>query len=171
MISIRKAFIAAIALIGSVSVASAQPVVPGGAGTPQLSPYLNLLRNSSNNSNPAFNYLTITRPQQQFAMQANQLNQQIQSNTFQLQQQQAAMNGAFALGYGDANMPLTGHKTTFNSLGSHFNNLGGAFSVNRMGGSQIGQGMMFRPQAGMGTGSSMTGAAGGAMGGAAGIRR
>ena len=52
---IRRAAFAALAFVGSVSVALAQPTVPGAGnvGAPPLSPYLNLLRNNNNNANPA----------------------------------------------------------------------------------------------------------------------
>ena len=165
---IRRAAFAALAFVGMVSVALAQPTVPGAGnvGTPPLSPYLNLLRNNNNNANPAFNYLTITRPQQQFNQAANQLNQQLQATNVQLQQQ-AGQNGNYVLGAGDANLPLTGHRTTFGNLGNHFNNLGGG-AGGRIGGPQIGGGMGL-PGAGMNR--PQGGGAGAARGGAAGIRR
>lgn len=163
-------------------VAGAQPVAPGGGvGGTGVSPYLNLLRNNTNNANPAFNYLTITRPQLQLAQQANQLNQNLQMTNQQLMNQQA-QGGVIILG-GDNAQPVTGHRTTFGNVGSHFNNIGGGAGGGiRMGAGfgmmngGIGQG--FQPGAGrMGGGGGM-GAAMGARGvpgvggfGAGGIRR
>lgn len=164
---IRRAAYAAFALIGSVSVAFAQPTVPGAGnvGSPPLSPYLNLMRNQSNNANPAFNYLTITRPQQQFNQAANRLNQQLQATNVQLQQNQ---NSLAILG-GDTGLPVTGHAATFGNLGNRFGNIGGSGGGGRVGGPQLGGGMMNRP---VGTGSSSLGASGARGGSAAnGIRR
>ena len=165
---IRRAAIAAFAFVGSVSLAFAQPTVPGAGnvGTPPLSPYLNLLRNNNNNANPAFNYLTITRPQMQFNQAANQLNQQLQATNFQLQQQ-AGQNNSMVLG-GDSNLPLTGHTTSFGYLGNHFNNLSGV-AGGRSGGTQFGGGMN-RPLGG-GAGAAGLGASAARGAGAAGIRR
>lgn len=161
---IRRAAIVAIAFVGSVSVAFAQPTVPGAGnvGSPPLSPYLNLLRNNSNNANPAFNYLTITRPQMQFNQAANQLNQQLQNTNAQLQQQQ----GQIGILGGDGSMPVTGHAATFGNLGGHFGNLGGVGNYGRLGGSQMGMGMMNRPGGMNGSTAGM-----GARAAAPGVRR
>ena len=146
----RRTALAAVAFVGSVSAALAQPTVPGagGVGSPPLSPYLNLLRNSSNNANPAFNYLTITRPQMQFNQAANSLNQQLQATNLQLQQQAAGQNGMMILG-GDTSQPYTGHRTTFGNLGGHFGNLGGV-GGSRVGGTMMGGGMGLPGGAGRG---------------------
>ena len=153
---IRRATFVAVAFVGTVSVAVAQPTIPsaGNVGSPPLSPYLNLLRNNNNNANPAFNYLTITRPQQQLNQAANQLNQQLQMTNGQLQQQA----GQIGILGGDNGMPVTGHAATFGNLGNHFGNLGNGGGA-RAGGIQFGGGAMGRP-------ASAAGARG-----AAGIRR
>lgn len=159
----------AIFALGLALPAFAQPIAPQGpaGGGPGISPYLNLLRNNTNNANPAFNYLTITRPQMALAQQANQLNQNLQLTNQQLQQQ--GQGGLIILG-GDTTQPVTGHRTTFGNLGGHFNNIGGGgmgglrIGGGTMGGGQIGMG--FQPgagRAGMGAGAGM-GAAMGARG-------
>jgi cytochrome c1 len=175
---LRRAALAAVAFVGSVSVALAQPAVPGAGGvaSPPLSPYLNLLRNNSNNANPAFNYLTITRPQMQFNQAANALNQQLQATNFQLQQQAAAQNGVVILG-GDTTQPVTGHRVSFGNLGGHFGSLGGGAGGGRVGGPMMGAGMSL-PGGNLGRPSSLGSTFGGGIGargvggiGVAGVRR
>jgi hypothetical protein len=139
-----------------------------------VSPYLNLLRTGNNNFNPAFNYLTLTRPEMQFRQQAQQLNQQL-SLTNQALQQQIGMSSTI-IG-GDSGMPVTGHRTGFNTASSYFNTLqtgggiGGASPrFNNIGG---GAGMAGAPR-GAGAGGSRAAAGmgmGRGMGATGGLRR
>ncbi len=156
----RVTLAALLALAGFAGAAQAQPV-PGNGGlqSPTVSPYIGLLNRGYN---PALNYLSIVRPQQQLAQQFNQLQQQNQQNA-------AAIQGQLALG-ADPTLPQTGVVGRFNSTGGYFSRhpvtgTGGA------GGGRVGgigaTGNLFannRIGAGVGTGT-------GAVSGAAGVGR
>jgi len=98
------------ALIGGLMVAGearAQPPAPrplGGAGTPPVSPYLNLLRGGTN---PGINYYGIVRPEMAF-------QNAIQGMQGQLWQTQQALNQQ------SASWETTGHPVSFMNHGSYF---------------------------------------------------
>ncbi len=129
----------------------------GGGSNPQgnsptISPYINLLRGG----NTGLNYYGLVRPQQDFAMQNQQLGQGIQSLQLQQMQQmqqgsQMQMNGG---SYGYSQLGMTGHPVIFNSFGNgQFS--GGYFGT---GGGGIGGG-------GIGGGGGFNGGGGGFGGG------
>jgi hypothetical protein len=112
---------------GSVS---AQPAPPSGpVQRPTFSPYLNLLNRGGS---PALNYLGIVRPQQQFAQQFGQLQQQANQTNMALNQ--AITQEATVL---NELLAPTGNVATFNNTGGYFNRFGGAASF---GGSTVGLG-------------------------------
>ena len=101
------------AVCGWSSIAMAQF---GSGSTPQgnsptISPYINLLRGG----NVGLNYYGLVRPQQDFAMQNQQLGQGIQS----LQRlQQGSQMQMSSRGYGYSQLGITGHPVIFNSFGN-----------------------------------------------------
>lgn len=84
---------------------------PQPMGSPTISPYFNMLRGDGN---PALNYYGLVRPQQEFAMQNQQLNQGIQG----LQMQQGLNMQMGPIGYGYSTLGTTGHPVLFNSFGT-----------------------------------------------------
>jgi hypothetical protein len=86
--------------------------------SPTISPYINLLRNQ--NSGIGMNYFGLVRPQQQFALQNQQLGQglqslQMQASNLQMQGSNVQMNAG---GYGYSQLGMTGHPVIFNSFGN-----------------------------------------------------
>jgi hypothetical protein len=77
---------------------------------PAFSPYLNLNRFGSN---PAINYYGLVRPQLRY----NADIQQLQQNTFELQQREPVVVGS--------ELPATGHATGFLNHQRYFLNKGG----------------------------------------------
>ena len=117
----------------------------GGGSNPQgnsptISPYINLLRGG----NTGLNYYGLVRPQQDFALQNQQLGQGIQS----LQMQQGSQLQMNSGSYGYSQLGMTGHPVIFNSFGN------GQFS-----GGYFGMG------GGMGGGGGFNGGGGGFAGG------
>ena len=155
-----------ITVLAPISVATAQPVAPGGGlSRPSFSPYLNL---ANRGNNPSLNYLGIVRPQLQAQQQFGQLQQQYQQSNQGLQSQLNQL----AQGV-DASLPLTGHVATFNNTGSYFSRhpvtggggagRAGGFGTQRFGnnaGGTIGRAP---------SGGSSSGSVGG--GGSSGVRR
>jgi hypothetical protein len=78
---------------------------------PAFSPYLNLNRFGTN---PAINYYGLVRPQLRY----NADIQQLQQNTFELQQREPVVVGS--------ELPATGHSTGFLNHQRYFLNKGGA---------------------------------------------
>ena len=78
--------------------------------SPTISPYINLLRGG----NVGLNYYGLVRPQQDFAMQNQQLGQGIQS----LQMQQGSQMQMNTGSYGYSQLGMTGHPVIFNSFGN-----------------------------------------------------
>jgi len=78
--------------------------------SPTISPYINLLRGG----NVGLNYYGLVRPQQDFAMQNQQLGQGIQS----LQMQQGLQMPMNTGTYGYSQLGMTGHPVIFNSFGN-----------------------------------------------------
>ncbi|MEJ7590073.1 MAG: hypothetical protein WKF77_00840 [Planctomycetaceae bacterium] len=137
----------------------------GGGSNPQgnsatISPYINLLRGG----NTGLNYYGLVRPQQDFAMQNQQLGQGIQSLQMQQMQQgsQMQMNGG---SYGYSQLGMTGHPVIFNSFGNgQFS--GGYFGT---GGGGIGGGGGFNGGGGQLGGQSNFGGIGTTGGGFGGV--
>ena len=99
------------AVCGWSSIAMAQ----FGGGNPQgnsptISPYINLLRGG----NTGLNYYGLVRPQQDFAMQNQQLGQGLQN----LQMQQGSPMQMNTGSYGYSQLGMTGHPVIFNSFGN-----------------------------------------------------
>ncbi|MGL6075093.1 MAG: hypothetical protein ACRC8S_13115 [Fimbriiglobus sp.] len=153
----RKLTFTLIALLGLSFVAQAQP--PGApAPRPSVSPYLNLVNRGNN---PALNYLSIVRPQQQMAQQFNQLNQQyrqsingLQNSIDQLGQEQ---NQSFN--------PFTGHAAVFNSTYGYFSRHPVSGTMAGGGGGGMGMGGGFGGGARSFGGGAMMGGGGAMMGG------
>ena len=155
-----------ITVLAPISVATAQPVAPGGGlSRPSFSPYLNL---ANRGNNPSLNYLGIVRPQLQAQQQFGQLQQQYQQSNQGLQSQLNQLSQGV-----DASLPLTGHVATFNNTGSYFSRhpvtggggagRAGGFGTQRFGnnaGGTIGRAP---------SGGSSSGSVGG--GGSSGVRR
>ena len=100
-------------VLAPISVATAQPMAPGGGlSRPSFSPYLNL---ANRGNSPALNYLGIVRPQLQAQQQLGQLQQQYQQTNQGLQSQLNELSQGV-----DGSLPLTGHVATFNNTGSYF---------------------------------------------------
>ena len=81
-----------------------------GGSPPTISPYVNMLRPDSS---PALNYYGLVRPQQEFAMQNQQLGQGLQS--LQMQGSNMQMNSN---SFGYSQLGVTGHPVIFNSFGT-----------------------------------------------------
>ena len=107
-----KLILTAIVVCGWSSLATAQ--FGGGnnqlGSSPTVSPYINLLRGG----NVGLNYYGLVRPQQNFAMQNQQLGQGIQS----LQMQQGSQMPMNAGSYGYSQLGMTGHPVIFDSFGN-----------------------------------------------------
>ena len=138
---------------GWSSIATAQF---GGGNNPQgnsptISPYINLLRGG----NVGLNYYGLVRPQQDFAMQNQQLGQGLQS----LQMQQGSQMEMSSRGYGYSQLGMTGHPVIFNSFGNGqfsggytgFGNSGGGFGGGGFSGGNFGGGGQFGGQSNFGS--------------------
>ncbi len=118
--------------------------------SPTISPYINLLRGG----NVGLNYYGLVRPQQDFAMQNQQLGQGIQS----LQMLQGSQMQMSSRGDGYSQLGMTGHPVIFNSFGNGqftggytgFGNSGGGFGGGFSGGN-FGGGGQFGGQSNFGS--------------------
>jgi len=137
-----------------------------GGSPPTISPYVNMLRPDSS---PALNYYGLVRPQQEFAMQNQQLGQGLQS--LQMQGSNMQMNSN---SFGYSQLGVTGHPVIFNSFGtSRFsggytgfgNSGGGGFGGGGGGGGFGGGGGGFNQGGGFGGGGFGGGGYGGGFGG------
>ena len=107
----RRLVLALGIVLWSTGLASAQAPGVRPYARPAFSPYLNLNRFGAN---PAINYYGLVRPQLKY----NADIQQLQQNTFELQQREPVVIGS--------EMPATGHATGFLNHQRYFLNKGGA---------------------------------------------
>lgn len=127
-----------------------------GGSPPTISPYVNMLRPDSS---PALNYYGLVRPQQEFAMQNQQLGQGLQS--LQMQGSNMQMNSS---SFGYSQLGVTGHPVIFNSFGtSRFSGGYTGYGNSGGGGGGFGGGGF-----GGGGGGSFGGGGGGSFGGGGG---
>ena len=116
----------------------------GNAGSPTLSPYLNLARGGNN----AFNYYGLVRPQ-------NNVNSALQNLQGQVNANQQAIS-AGAAGQSDPNAAATGHMAMFMNYGGFFPGMGA-----KHGGGSSGFGAAASSGGGRSSGGRSSGARGG----------
>jgi hypothetical protein len=100
----RTYWIAWCALVLAIGQARSQTPFPAAKPRPVISPYLNLLRRGNS---PAFNYLTLVRPELNIRNAIDQVEQQVQQ-------------GGAAQGASQDVGPDTGHRASYMTHGKYF---------------------------------------------------